>query len=124
VSGIEWLVEAFGCNESALRDAAVLADLFRDIVADMALRPLGDPAWHSFPSPGGVTGFWLLSESHLTIHSFPEFGSACLNLFCCRERASLDWSSCLLDHLGAAQVRVREIRRPYLWPEGETDRRS
>jgi S-adenosylmethionine decarboxylase len=37
-----------------------------------------------------VTGVWLLSESHLAIHSFPEFRSACLNLFCCRERPSLE----------------------------------
>jgi len=87
VSGIEWLVEAFGCVESRLRDPAPLADLFAEIVAEMGLKPLGEPVWHRFPSPGGVTGVWLLSESHLTVHSFPEFGSLCLNVFCCRAGA-------------------------------------
>lgn len=66
----------------------MLGDLFREIVAEMNLRPLGEPMWHRFPPPGGVTGVWLLSESHLTIHSFPEFRSIRLNVFCCRERPS------------------------------------
>ena len=68
-------------------------------------------------SMGGVTGMWLLSESHLTIHSFPEFGSACLNLFCCRERSALDWRARLTDRLGAKRVQVNELRRPYRAPE-------
>jgi S-adenosylmethionine decarboxylase len=117
VSGIEWLVEAFGCIASRLRDPVVLSELFRDIVTEMRLKPLGEPTWHRFPSPGGVTGMWLLSESHLTIHSFPEFGSACLNLFCCRERAPLDWRARLSDRLGAKRVQVNELRRPYRAPE-------
>jgi S-adenosylmethionine decarboxylase len=122
VGGIEWLVEAFGCSEQALRDVARLSELFGAIVAEMALRPLGQAVWHTFPGTGGVTGMWLLSESHLTIHSFPEFGSACLNLFCCRERSPLDWQSRLADTLGAKRVRVSELRRPYRWPEGDADR--
>lgn len=113
VGGIEWLVEAFGCDPSALRERERLAELFRDIVAEMHLHPLGDPVWHVFPDPSGVTGIWLLGESHLAIHSFPEFGSACLNLFCCRERASLDWNARLFERLGATRVQVSEIRRRY-----------
>ena len=117
MSGIEWLVEAFGCDEAGLRDPAALGDLFRDIVAEMGLKPLGAPVWHRFPSPGGVTGVWLLSESHLTIHSFPEFRSVCLNVFCCRERRALDWRARLADRLGATHVHVSELRRPYRLPE-------
>jgi S-adenosylmethionine decarboxylase len=113
VGGIEWLVEAFGCGAAGLRDCALLDELFRDIVAEMELKPIGEPLWHRFPDPGGVTGVWLLRESHLAIHSFPEFGSACLNLFCCRERAGLDWSARLGARLGATRVSVSEIRRRY-----------
>jgi S-adenosylmethionine decarboxylase len=113
VGGIEWLVEAFGCSPSALRDRGRLDGLFRDIVAEIGLHPLGEAVWHVFPDPSGVTGIWMLRESHLAIHSFPEFRSACLNLFCCRERASLDWGSRLSDRLDATRVQVNEVRRPY-----------
>ena len=43
MSGIEWLVEAFGCVASRLRDPGVLSELFREIVAEMGLKPLGEP---------------------------------------------------------------------------------
>jgi S-adenosylmethionine decarboxylase len=113
VSGVEWLIEAFGCTEARLRDRSALAALFHEIVDEMQLNPLGDPLWHQFPTTGGITGVWLLSESHLAVHSFPEFGSVCLNVFCCRERAPLDWQARLRDRLGATRVRVLECRRPY-----------
>lgn len=116
MSGVEWLIEASGCDEAGLRDARRLNDLFDAVVRAMDLHPIGDPHWHSFPVTGGVTGVWLLAESHLAIHTFPEFGSLCLNLFCCRERPPLDWQACLRDTLGAVDVRVTEVRRHYAAP--------
>lgn len=113
MAGVEWLVEAFGCSPSALRDTATLRELFGLIVSEMGLKPVGDPVWHQFPVPGGVTGFWLLQESHLALHSFPEYRSICLNLFCCSERSALDWETRLGVLLGASQVDVREFPRIY-----------
>ena len=73
MSGIEWLVEAFGCSQAALQDQATMKRLFDLIVSDMGLKPLGEPVWHQFPETGGITGVWLLQESHLAIHSLPEY---------------------------------------------------
>lgn len=113
MAGIEWLVEAFGCQEAALRSPENLTVLFRTIVSDMKLNPLGQPVWHRFPQSGGITGFWLLQESHLAIHTFPEFQSACLNVFCCSERRALDWPRKLAELLGAREVQFREYERIY-----------
>ena len=52
----------------------------------MDLHPLGKTSWHQFPNTGGITGVSLLTESHLACHTFPEYGSLCLNVFCCRPR--------------------------------------
>jgi S-adenosylmethionine decarboxylase len=111
--GCEWVVEAHGCDAAALGDVSLLESLFTAIIRDMGLHPVRDPAWHKFPDPGGVTGMALLSESHLTCHTFPEFQSICLNLFCCRERPDWDFESALRSCLGATSVQVRRIERPY-----------
>ncbi len=113
MAGIEWLLEAFGCPEAILCNPGRLAEFFQRIVTEMKLKPVGAPVWHRFPDTGGVTGFWLLQESHLAIHTFPEYASACLNVFCCTERPALDWRGHLSCHLGAREVQIREERRIY-----------
>jgi len=113
LAGIEWLLEVFGCPQSVLRDEKNLATLFQAIVSAMGLKPVGNPVWHQFPMTGGITGFWLLQESHLAIHTFPEFQSACLNVFCCSERHSIDWESKISQLLGATEVRIRKYLRVY-----------
>jgi S-adenosylmethionine decarboxylase len=114
--GVEWLIEAFGCAEARLRDRAQLSGLFETIVNRMELKPVGEPFWHVFPETGGTTGMWLLQESHLTIHTFPEYRSACVNVFCCTPRAGLDWQVTLVAVLAASDVRVRECKRAYCLP--------
>ena len=113
LAGIEWLLEIFGCPEEALRSEKTLADLFQTIVLEMKLKPVGRTVWHQFPDTGGITGFWLLQESHLAIHTFPEFQSACLNVFCCSERHPIDWESAIAGLLGATEIRIREYLRVY-----------
>ena len=111
--GDEWIVEAFGCDAERLADRAVLASLFDRMVPELALRPIGAGQWHVFPPPGGITGMLLLAESHLTVHTFPEHGSLCLNLFCCTPRASWPFAERLSELLGAERVTVRHVERAY-----------
>ncbi|HEX7085880.1 MAG TPA: adenosylmethionine decarboxylase [Vicinamibacterales bacterium] len=109
--GSEWVVDAYGCDPDALRSIPRLQALVNAIVAEMRLRPVATPLWHQFPGPAGVTGVVVLSESHLTCHTFPEQGYAALNLYCCRPRAPWPWETRLRDALGAREVRVTELQR-------------
>lgn len=113
MTGREWIVEAHGCDPASLRDERALASLFEAIVTDLALRPVRPPLWHAFPGAGGITGLLLLAESHLACHTFPEHGSICLNLFCCKLRPDWDFDHELAERLGARRVSVRRVDRPY-----------
>lgn len=112
-TGREWLVEAFGCDAERLTSVDALQRLFDAAVQELALHPVGAAVWHQFPAPGGITGLWLLAESHLTVHTFPEFASACINLFCCTPRRAWEWQARLAELLGATEVRVRGVSRAY-----------
>lgn len=87
--------------------------MFERLIAGMDLHPVAPAQWHQFPVTGGITGLSLLAESHIACHTFPEYGSVCLNVFCCRPRPDWDFESCLRSEFDAQTVTVRRIERPY-----------
>src|SRR5215471_6493767 len=110
--GIEWAVDAGGCAPDALRDVDRLRALLERAIRELDLRVVGDGRWHAFPAPGaGVTGLYMLTESHLACHTYPEDGVATFNLYCCRAREEWPWGERLREALGAAHVRVQRVER-------------
>ena len=109
--GAEWLIDATGCSPDALRDRRVLLDVCGQVISELDLHAIGQPVVHEFPSPGGITALFLLTESHLTCHTYPEFGVATFNLYCCRMRPEWPWQARLEQALGAASVTVTRVIR-------------
>ena len=109
--GVEWVVEALGCDAERLRDRAALQDLCERVLRELDLNAIDDGQWHQFPFPGGVTGLYLLTESHLACHTYPEHNLATFNLYCCRPRARWNWEARLREALGADRVVVRSLER-------------
>ena len=109
--GTEWLIDASGCDAAALADLDRMRAVFDRVIRDLDLNVLGEIAWHQFDHPGGVSGLALLSESHLSCHTYPEFRAATFNLYCCRNRASWPWEATLKQMLGATEVNVRVFER-------------
>ncbi len=113
MQGHEWVVEAYGCDALRLADLHTMRHLFDALVHDLTLNPVASVQWHVFPPPGGITGVLMLAESHLTVHTFPEHASLCLNLFCCTPRAPWAWDARLGELVGAQSVQLRTLVRDY-----------
>ncbi len=110
IVGTEWLIEAAGCDRNALRDEANIRSVFSRVMADLELHSVGS-VWHKFPGEGGVTGLIALTESHLACHTYPEYGTATFNLYCCQTRPEWDWEADLKKSIGATRVMVTRIQR-------------
>lgn len=111
IVGYEWVIDAAGCSAEHLRDEARLRRVFARVVADLGLKTIGEGSWHKFPGEGGVTGLLMLTESHLTCHTYPEYLTATFNLYCCRERPRWNWEANLAEMLGAQSVEIQIIER-------------
>ena len=110
IVGTEWLIEATGCDMTALRDEDAIKTVMSGVIADLGLLVIGS-VWHKFHGEGGVTGLIALTESHLACHTYPEHQTATFNLYCCRTRPEWDWDTNLKDALGASRVSVTKIDR-------------
>jgi S-adenosylmethionine decarboxylase len=110
IVGTEWLIEASGCTVDALRDESLLRTILDRIIRELGLQAI-DSVWHTFPGEGGVTGMVLLTESHLTCHTYPEHQTATFNLYCCRTRPEWDWYENLSETLGAGEVSITKLDR-------------
>lgn len=110
IVGTEWLIEATGCNATALRDQAALQSIMSNVIDNLGLKTVGS-VWHTFDGEGGVTGLIALTESHLACHTYPEHGIATFNLYCCRTRPEWDWATNLKQALDAINVSITKIER-------------
>ena len=110
IVGTEWLIEATGCDKTALTDERAIHAVLSSVIDDLGLRSIGS-VWHKFEGEGGVTGLIALTESHLACHTYPEHGTATFNLYCCRTRPEWDWETNLRVSIGASDVTVTKIER-------------
>ncbi len=107
VLGVHFLLDVAGAPFATLDDPILVETLLVDAVKAMGANVLGIHI-HRL-SPQGVSGVVVISESHLTIHTWPERGEAAVDLFTCgdvaRARKAVD---ALAKALGAQRSTVEE----------------
>lgn len=91
------LVEFNGCSPDILDDVAVIEAAMVE-AARKAGATVIQSTFHHF-SPFGVSGVVVIQESHLAIHTWPEYQYAAVDLFTCGETVD-PWVS--FDHLKTA----------------------
>jgi S-adenosylmethionine decarboxylase len=75
------LLELRDCNAAKLDDLPFLKDTMMTAAIETGATIIGE-IFHQF-SPQGVTGVIAIAESHLCIHTWPEFGYAAVDIFTC-----------------------------------------
>lgn len=75
------LVEFYGCSQEVLNDAVQLEKLVVQAAKDAGATVLNS-TFHHF-APVGTSGVVVIQESHLAIHTWPEFQYAAVDLFTC-----------------------------------------
>ncbi len=75
------LVEFMGCDPDVLNDVAVIEQGMLDAAME-ANATIINSTFHYF-SPYGVSGVVVIQESHLAVHTWPEYQYAAVDLFTC-----------------------------------------
>ena len=104
------LLELRSCNSTSLDDLPFLEGTLLRAAEETGATVIGK-IFHQF-SPQGVTGVVAIAESHLCIHTWPEFGYAAVDIFTCGD--SIDpWRAyeSLKEALEADRGSATEIHR-------------
>ena len=81
VLGSHLLLELKDCNSELLNDLSYIRQAMIESAQDVGATIVGE-SFHHF-SPQGVTGILAIAESHISIHTWPEYGYAAADIFSC-----------------------------------------
>ncbi len=112
--GYHLMLEFFGCDTAKIDSLPFLRQAIKAAVQKAGLTNLGS-RFHQF-HPHGVTGFTLLSQSHISFHTWPEYGYLVLDIFTCGpEEQAQQVADVLLQRLGPCHVKRQMVRKGYCY---------
>ncbi len=79
--GTHLLLELRDCNRKTLSNLEFVQDSLKNAALE-AKATIVEVAFHEF-SPFGISGMVVIAESHLSIHTWPEYGFAAVDIFTC-----------------------------------------
>jgi S-adenosylmethionine decarboxylase proenzyme len=107
------LLELKDCDRGVLDDLGFLRSTLLKAADDCGATVLGE-SFHPF-SPQGVSGVVIIAESHLSIHTWPEYGYAAVDIFTCGDSVEPEKAAVvLIEKLGAGNHSLIEIQRGFL----------
>lgn len=104
------LAEIYGCDAEILNDREKIEKIMVEAALNAGAE-VREVAFHKF-SPLGVSGVVVISESHLTIHTWPELGYAAVDVFTCGDHIN-PWDACnyMTERFGASHITATEVKR-------------
>ena len=104
------LLELRACNAASLDDLPLLEGLMLRAAEETGATVVGK-IFHQF-SPQGVTGVVAIAESHLCIHTWPEFAYAAVDIFTCGENFDPTGAAhIIIAGLESADPQITEVER-------------
>lgn len=113
--GVHMTLDGYNGCSARLGDFDYIARFLRDLPAQLSMHSLMDPTLIevgelSPKDPGGITGFVLIAESHISIHTFPLRRFLSADVYTCQN--ALDQQR-IKDHFAGAFV-LEDVETNYL----------
>jgi len=117
--GRQILVEYYDCDESKLNDVSYIENSLIQATKTSGATIISH-TFHKF-SPYGVSGVVVIAESHVAIHTWPEYNYAAVDIFTCGDTID-PWliQEVLKDYFESKNASSMEMKRGlFKVPEGQ-----
>ena len=79
------VIDGYGGDPQRMWDAELIRDFLADYPATLGMTRISEPQVSSWESPDpGLSGFVVIAESHICIHTFPQRDYVNIDIFSCR----------------------------------------
>ena len=83
------MLDGYECNRQRLEDISLIYNFLSEYPAAIGMTKIMPPYVFRYdaknPKDWGISGFVLIAESHISIHTFPEKNYLSLDIFSCKE---------------------------------------
>jgi S-adenosylmethionine decarboxylase len=111
--GTHLLIELRECNPEILKDLNKVKDALVSAARE-AKATIVDISFHEF-NPFGISGMVVIAESHLSIHTWPEYSYAAVDIFTCGDIIKPEVAaSFLIERFESRSPSVVELKRGIL----------
>lgn len=120
--GIHYMLDGYGANPDKLADKDALQTLLDTLPGEVGMHPITEPVVvevgpNNKKDPGGVSGFVMVAESHISFHTFPGRGFVTIDAYTCNDTIDSDTlTKRLKDFFEISEEDVQVIKRGTKYP--------
>ncbi len=108
--GTHLLLELKKCKKNILDDLDFVETAMLDAASE-AKATVVEHKFHEF-NPFGISGMVIIAESHLSIHTWPEYDYAAVDIFTCGDIIKpQEAAEFLVERFGSLEPQIMEIKR-------------
>lgn len=109
------IIDGYGGNTRKMGDVHFISELLDRYPSEIRMTKIAPPYVFEYtgsnPEDWGVSGFVLIAESHISIHTFPERSYVNIDIFSCKEFDAEKAVRDLQEKLELAEVRTYILKR-------------
>ncbi|WP_196891223.1 adenosylmethionine decarboxylase [Aureivirga marina] len=108
--GFETAIEFYGCDSELIDSKVYITDVLLETAKILDLTVVNTTI-HKF-APIGVSGVIVIAESHIAVHTWPEYGYVAIDFFTCNQKYDFEEGITFLkEALKARNFEKKEITR-------------
>ena len=93
-------IDGYGGSQKNLANKDIVLNSLNELPDLLGMKKLADASVHYAPAnqckdPGGWSGFVIIAESHISIHTFPDRGFVSADVYTCQNGLDVDF---ILDY--------------------------
>lgn len=115
------MIDGYQGSYEKLNDKELVLQSLNELPGILGMHMLADPVVYEAPSngkkdPGGWSGFVVIAESHISVHTFPGNGFVTIDAYTCKNGLKVDFIADYFKEkfsLGKLEINLVERGKEY-----------